>query len=123
MTEQLSIAIPATPRAWLFGAAIALVIDEFIDAFHPHNDLISGIILALLVAACALWLRFRKSPIPAIILLVLTGLELAALVFLYPHSPNPPTPFRSAIFILLTLAVVILSPLTIFRRGSSNESR
>ncbi len=121
MASQPRTGKSAGPREWLFWAAIALSVGEFIDALHPHNDLASGIIYAVLVAGCGWWLRMRNSRIPVVLLLVLSGLELAALIFLYPNSPTPPAPWRSAIFIVLTLAVLTLALLSLFRRASSSE--
>ena len=102
-------------HAWLFWAAMAFAIGEFIDAFNT-SDVITGIVLALIVAACALWLRMRKSRIPTIILLILSALELAALIFIYPHGNPPPAWWRLAIFTILSATVLFLSGATLFQK-------
>src|SRR5918912_558561 len=80
-------------REWLFWAAIALAVGEFIDALFI-NVPAAGIIYAIVVAACAWWLRRRGGRAPIIILLVLAAFELAAVIFIYPNSPHPPALWR-----------------------------
>ena len=112
------------PREWLFWAAIALAVGEFIDAFFVDVPAL-GIIYAIVVAACAWWLRSRGGRAPIIILLVLAAFELAALIFIYPNSDNPPVLWRLAIFVLLTTAVVILAGLALIRakKGPPQDGR
>ena len=102
-------------RAWLFWAAMAFAMGEFIDAFNT-SDVMTGIVLALILAACAWWLRMRRSRLPIIILLLLSALELAAVVFIYPHGNPPPAWWRLAIFTILSAAVSILSGATLFQK-------
>lgn len=102
-------------RGWLFWAAILFALGEFIDAFNT-SDVTTGIVFALLVAACAGWLRMRNSRIPVIILLILSALELAAVVFLYPHASPPPAWWRLAIFFVLSTVVLILAGMKLFRK-------
>ena len=102
------------PRGWLFWTAIVFAVAELIDAFSTVAPL-TGIVYAVLVAACAGWLRMRTSRIPIIILLVLAALELAALIFIYPHATPPPSFWRSAIFVFLTTVVMILTILSLIR--------
>jgi peptidoglycan/LPS O-acetylase OafA/YrhL len=99
---------------WLFWSALAFALGEFIDAFSIA-DPTTGIVFALLVAACAWWFRVRASRVPSIILLILSGFELAAVIFIYPHAPTPPAPWRSAIFIILSALVLIFSVLSLIR--------
>jgi hypothetical membrane protein len=102
-------------RVWLFWVAMAFAIGEFMDAFNT-SDVITGIVLALILAACAWWVRMRKSRIPIIILLILSALELAAVIFIYPHGNPPPAWWRLAIFIVLSAAVLVLSGVTLFQK-------
>jgi peptidoglycan/LPS O-acetylase OafA/YrhL len=106
------------PREWLFWAAIALAVGEFIDAFFVDVPA-PGIIYAIVVAACAGWLRSRGGRAPIIILLVLAALELAAIIFIYPTSDaisdDPSALWPLAIFVLLLAAVVILAGLALRR--------
>jgi peptidoglycan/LPS O-acetylase OafA/YrhL len=114
MSSDLSSKTHTGPREWLFWAAIALAVGEFIDAFSVDVPA-AGIVYAIVVAACAWWLRRRGSRAPAIILLVLAALELAAVIFVYPNGPNPPALWRLAIFGLLAATVVILAVLALLR--------
>ena len=102
------------PGRWLFWAAIAFAIGEILDSFSL-DDPATGLVFAVLVAACAFWFRMRSSRIPAIVLLILAGFELIALIFIYPHGPTPPAPWRSAVFIVLSAAVALLSILSLMR--------
>ncbi|NJC97399.1 MAG: hypothetical protein C3F07_10130 [Anaerolineales bacterium] len=104
--------------AWLFWTAIAFALGEFIDAISL-GDPTTGIVFAVLIAACAGWFRLRGSRIPLVILLVLSAFEFIALIFIYPHGPTPPAPWRSAIFIVLSAAVAILSVLSFIRPRKS----
>jgi len=101
---------------WLFWAAIALAVGEFIDAFFFVEVPAPGIIYAIMVAACAWWLRSRGGRAPIIILLVLAAFELAAIIFIfYPNSDDPLALWRLAPYVLLTAAVVILAGLSLRR--------
>jgi hypothetical protein len=102
------------PRVWLFWAAMVFAVAELIDAFSTVSP-VTGIVYAVLVAACAWWLRMRPSRIPIILLLVLDALELAALIFIYPHATPPPGLWRSAFFVFLTTVVMILAILSLIR--------
>ncbi len=117
MSSNLPAKKQTDPHEWLFWAALALAVGELIDAFNTTAPA-TGLVYALLVAACAVWLRLRATRIPIIILLVLAALELALLIFIYPHGTPPPSPLRLGIFILLTAAVVILSILSLVRRST-----
>jgi len=101
------------PRRWLFWAAIAFAVGEFIDAFFVEVPA-PGIIGAIVVAACAWWLRSRGGRAPNIILLVLAAFELAAIIFIfYPNSDDPLVLWRLAPHVLLTAAIVILAGLAL----------
>ena len=112
MSSHLSSETHTGQREWLFWAAIALAVDEFIDAFFIDVPAV-GIIYAIIVAACGWWLRRRGGYAPIIILLGLAAFELAAVIFIYPNSPTPPAFWRLAIGALLTAAVVILAALAL----------
>jgi hypothetical protein len=112
--------IQTSSLKWLFVAAIALAVGEFMDSFSIA-DPTTGIVYAVLVAGCAVWIRMRTSRIPVVILLLLGGLELAALLFVYPNGPTPPALWRSAIFILLSTVVILLSILSLFGFRSTSS--
>ena len=100
---------------WLVWAAIALAVSEFIDAFFREVPA-PGIVYAIMVAACAWWLRSRGGRAPIIILLILAAFELAAIIFIYyPNSDDPLALWRLAPYVLLTAAVVILAGLALRR--------
>lgn len=108
MSTNLSAKKQINWNEWLFWAAIAFAIGEFMDAFSIA-DPTTGIVFAILVAAYATWFRMRASRFPVVILLILSVLELAALIFIYPHGSTPPAPWRSGLFIVLSATVAILS--------------
>lgn len=110
-------------RLWLFGAAIALAIAEFVDAFFVDVP-VMAIIFGLLVAASAFWLRARGTKPPVVILMVLGAMELISVLFVYPNSDDPPAMWDTALFAALTLAVVVFAAMTLLqaRQGASVES-
>ncbi len=103
-------------RSWLFWTALLFALGEFIDAFNTV-DVITGIVFALIVAACAIWLRMRYSRIPVTILLALSTLELAAVIFLYPHASPPVAGWRLVLFFVLSAAVLICAVLTLLQKN------
>ena len=122
MSNVLSSATRFNVREWLFWAAMAFAIGEFIDAFST-SDMLTGVVLALIVAACAWWSRMRKSRLPVIILLILSALELAAVVLLYPHGNPPPAWWRLAIFAILSAVVLFLSGAALFQKEKAGTDQ
>jgi peptidoglycan/LPS O-acetylase OafA/YrhL len=119
MSSDLLTSSRTDPRAWLFWAALALGVGEVIDAFNTPAPA-TGILFGLLVAAGAVWLRLRGTRIPVVLVLLLAALELALLIFIYPHGTPPPSTLRLGVFIVLAAAVVILSILSLVRGRPTN---
>lgn len=102
-------------RLMLGGAAALLALMEFVDAFFIEETAFA-IVYAVIMGALALSVVRTRKRWPAIGIGVLAALEFVSVLFVYPNAANPPAPWDTALFAVVTAATVAAALVVLFAR-------
>jgi peptidoglycan/LPS O-acetylase OafA/YrhL len=112
-------------RGWLVATAAIFAVAELIDGIVYR--LPPGIVFAVIVGACAWWAGRSNGWAAPTALLVLAGVELLLVVFVYSRGEDPAAWWRIALYGVLSLAVVVVSAVNLSqvlrRRQQAMEAR
>lgn len=94
------------PRRALVGLALLLACMELVDAFFIEET-VFAIGFAVVLVLLSWWAAKSRAASPVVLIGLLSLMELASVLFIYPNSDAPPAAWNTALFALVTTTTAV----------------